>query len=58
MYDINITEYNLQAFKHAKLEAEEEGKDTFIFNDKPVLTSYADYVIQYLEQQLEQQNTQ
>lgn len=43
-----ITEDNIESFKKAYKKAMTDKKETFIFEGKPMLTTYAYYVIEYV----------
>ena len=47
---MKITEIQFEEFKSLYEEAVEQGKETFIFMERVVLTQYAKYVIQTIEQ--------
>ena len=47
---MKITEIQFEEFKSLYEEAVEQGKETFIFMERVVLTQYAKYVIQAIEQ--------
>jgi len=44
-----INEKNYPAFKEAYLDAVEAGKEMFYFEDQEIMTNYAKYVVQYVE---------
>jgi hypothetical protein len=52
MNTIRFTPTKLAQFKKAKADAEAQGKDSFTFEGKEVLCSYAKYVIEYVESQM------
>ena len=41
--------FDLQEFIEAYNKAVEEGKETFIYQDVPLVTDYAKFLIEYLE---------
>ena len=41
--------FDLQEFIEAYNKAVEEGKETFIYEDVPLVTEYAKFLIEYLE---------
>lgn len=41
--------FDLQEFIEAYNKAVEEGKETFIYQDVPLVTEYAKFLIEYLE---------
>lgn len=45
----SLTMEDLESFKEAYLEAEENDQETFVYNGTEVLTAYAKFVIQYME---------
>lgn len=47
-----ITEEQFKILKQKYKEAEEKGKDRFTFMDEEFLTSYAKYLIEYMESQM------
>lgn len=50
---IAFTESKYKKFKKAFKEAEKEGKESFTFEDKLILVSYAHYIIEYLSETYE-----
>lgn len=50
---IVFTETKYKKFKKAYREAEKEGKDSFTFEDKEILVTYAKYIIEYLSSHYE-----
>lgn len=49
---ITFTREKVNKFKRAYNKAVKEKKESFIFNDREVLTSYAKYMIEYLNTRL------
>lgn len=48
--NIQIDKKDFEVLKNLYQEALSQGENSFIFMGKPVLTSYAKYLIQYLEE--------
>lgn len=47
---ITFTENKFKRFKKAYKEADKEGRESFIFEDKIILVTYARYIICYLSE--------
>lgn len=54
MNTINFDVYKLQSLKTQYNKAIKDGKDSFIWNGNELLTSYAKYLIEYLNNNLKQ----
>jgi septin family protein len=50
---IAFTESKYKKFKKAFREAEKEKQESFTFEDKPILVTYARYIIEYLSSHYE-----